>query len=116
MKRQILCKRCGSETNGRFPNKNPYPGEHVKFIDGQALFDEMVCDYCDSPIAVGEECTAFSIWSDYSGRPYYKWEHEFIKVKEAYKIGALVEVNAAKAAKSLMPMFMPDLLEIKEAE
>jgi len=80
MKREILCKKCGSEVRARHPNGSKYPGEGIKFVDGFALFGGMICDHCAEPISEGEECTAFSIWADRA--PYYEWEHEYIKVKE----------------------------------
>lgn len=80
MKREIICEKCEGETRKLFPNANPYPGEHVKFVKGKAKKD-LICDSCADELTAileGDDCCAFSIWADYGGIPYYEWEHEFI--------------------------------------
>jgi len=77
MKREILCPKCRINVRKLFPTDNPYPGEHVMFIDGMALM-QYRCDNCDNTILPGDKCTAFSSWADYGGVPYYEWEGEYI--------------------------------------
>lgn len=80
MKREILCPDCKKELRKTFPSDTPYPGEHVKFVEGKAL-NEYVCDQCDKEIHIGDPCFAFSSWADYGGIPYYEWEGEFIQAQ-----------------------------------
>lgn len=79
MKQDILCTRCAKDRRKQFPDDNPYPGEHIKFVKGIAKKD-MLCDGCatKTPIKKGEPCIAASIWADYGGVPYYEWEDKFI--------------------------------------
>lgn len=81
MKQQIVCMDCKKTLRSLFPTDTPYPGEHVKFIDGKAL-DKYHCDHCDKDINVGDECCAHSIWADHGGQPYYSWEKDFIDITE----------------------------------
>lgn len=75
MKREILCDKCELDMRDLFPTSKPYPGEHVKFLNGKAKKDFM-CDQCGQPIKAGDNCAAMSIWADYGGIPYYVWEGE----------------------------------------
>ena len=79
MKRQIICEKCAKESKRMFPTEIPYPGEHVKFVSGIALHDYR-CDGCVEIIEIkkGDKCTAFTIWADYGGQPYYEWETKFL--------------------------------------
>ena len=79
MKREIICEKCEVKKRKLFPNENPYPGEHIKFVKGKAE-KELICDGCTdyNPIHKGENCCAVSIWADYGGIPYYQWESQFI--------------------------------------
>jgi ribosomal protein L37AE/L43A len=79
MKQEILCPDCALMKEKRYPTKNPYPGEHIKFVEGKAQ-REFKCDYCDKKIETGDEATAFSIWADHGKIPYYKWEHNFLQL------------------------------------
>ena len=78
MKQQIICPKCKDESRKLFPTDTPYPGEHVKFVKGEALKDYR-CDGCGEVIKTGDECSAFSIWADHGAQPYYPWEKDFIK-------------------------------------
>lgn len=77
MKRQIVCMPCKKDLQKLFPTNTPYPGEHVKFCDGNAL-EKYICDNCNDDINFNDPCCAHSIWADYGGQPYYAWEAEFI--------------------------------------
>ena len=81
MKQDILCMDCAKERRELHKTDNPYPGEHIKFVLGEARKD-MLCDGCvtERPIVKGEEVCAYSSWADYGGIPYYKWETQFIKL------------------------------------
>ena len=79
MTREILCPDCRKQTRKMFPTNNPYPNEHIKLVDGEAK-DNFVCDHCNTPILIGMDCTAFSIWSTMRGG-YFPWEHDFIQPK-----------------------------------
>jgi len=81
MKREIVCESCYKDLKKMFPLENPYPGEHVKFVEGNALHS-MVCDNCGTPIQADDNCFAFTIWADHGRRPYFPWESEYIKIKE----------------------------------
>lgn len=77
MKQQILCPACRKETRERFKTDNPFPGEHIKFVDGKAVKD-FVCDHCDKKIDKASPCCAYSIWADSGAQPYYEWEHDYL--------------------------------------
>lgn len=79
MKREILCVWCRPNVRELFPTDNPYPGEHVKFVDGTAKMDR-ICDQCGCPIEAGQTCTAFSSWADYGGIPYFPWESGYLEL------------------------------------
>ena len=81
MKQEIICKTCYPELKETFPSDNPYPGEHVKFVEGTAKL-YMTCDHCNSAIIFGEECYAFTIWADYGGQPYFPWEDKYLILKQ----------------------------------
>jgi hypothetical protein len=83
MKREILCPDCKTKMQKLFPTSNPYPGEYIKFVDGRAKKD-FLCDGCVNirPIKEGDICTAFSIWSENGGIPYFPWESDFIYCPE----------------------------------
>ena len=83
MKRSIICPSCNKKHPNLFAsNDSRYPGEHIKNVEGEALFD-MTCDFCGKPIGEGFPCTANSIWADHSPNPYYPWESEYISIREA---------------------------------
>lgn len=77
MKREILCIKCAEYLKYNVLNA-PYPGEHVKLIKGKLKLGGCICDHCGTPLEVKEEVYCLSIWADYGGIPYYKWEHEYI--------------------------------------
>lgn len=79
MKQEIVCPGCTAELQNLFPTADPFPGEHVKFVDGEALSPYM-CDQCGAQIDQGDKCTAFSIFTDHGAQPYYEWEHEYLEV------------------------------------
>ena len=76
MKREILCPECGMRTRGLFASDNPYPGEHVRFVAGNArtFFN---CDTCNKDIKENAPCVAVSMWHE-DRNPYFAWEHNFI--------------------------------------
>ena len=76
-KRELLCGTCAPGARLQFPNPEPYPGEHVKFVDGAAV-DKFICDGCGALIAKGDATTCLSIWADYGGQPYAPWENHYI--------------------------------------
>lgn len=78
MKREIVCPECEKELKELFPDKDPYPGEHIRFVDGNAK-REMYCDHCLTLIQPGVPCCAFSIYCD--ARPYYNWEDGYLDVE-----------------------------------
>ena len=85
MTQQILCiPKCRDEVRALFPTDDPYPGEHVKFLDGTAL-KNFICDSCNVRINLGDKCCAHSIWADHARVPYYPWEENFIQIKEEVK-------------------------------
>jgi len=77
MKREILCSTCEIASRKLFPVESPYPGEHVKFVNGDSIV-QCRCDDCDRDIKVGEKVCALSIWVDYGGIPYFAWEDEYM--------------------------------------
>jgi len=77
MKREIVCITCREKLLNLFPTDNPYPLEHVKFVDGKAR-KEFFCDHCGREINTTEKCTAVSIWADYGGIPYFEWEPDYL--------------------------------------
>ena len=79
MKQEILCLDCKKSARESYPNDNPYPGEHIKFVDGKA-FKRYLCDHCDKQINQGEDCSCFSIWADHGADPYSPWEKDYIEV------------------------------------
>jgi len=79
MKQQIICVRCQKELRELHQSDEPYPGEHLKFVEGEAL-RRFLCDHCNHDILEYEDCFAYSIWADHSGQPYYEWENQFIKI------------------------------------
>jgi hypothetical protein len=79
MKQSIICGACSIDQRRLFPNDNPYPGEHVKFLPGFAL-QNYYCDLCAAAIFEGEKCVAFSIWTDRT--PYIPWEQVYMKIEE----------------------------------
>lgn len=80
MKREIVCPPCAVDLRNLFRSDNPYPGEHLKFLPGFAL-DDFFCDHCGGAIFTGEDCTAYSVWTD--NTPYFSWESDYIKIKES---------------------------------
>ena len=82
MKQEILCSECDIYLRALFENEPPLDGEHVKFVHGRAK-KTMFCDGCVYPreIKRGDSCTAFSLWADYGGIPYYPWEQDYIKTE-----------------------------------
>lgn len=78
MKREVLCKDCAVQMRKMFPNDSPYPGEHVKFVNGKSKV-QCICDRCSKPINPGDEICAFSSWADYGGVPYSEWEDEYLE-------------------------------------
>lgn len=80
MKREILCSKCEPELRALFPTDTPYPGEHVKFVNGKANKD-LICDQCGQPIKTNDNCVAMSMWADYGGIPYYEWEPEYLRME-----------------------------------
>lgn len=85
MKQEIVCEKCRPELRALFKTDTPYPGEHVKFVDGKAR-ETFICDQCGQLIKAKDNCTAFSSWADYGGIPYYNWEsgciYDFEEQKE----------------------------------
>jgi hypothetical protein len=81
MVRKILCKKCEADSKKLFPNESPYPGEHVKFVPGEAKRD-MICDDCGVDIEIGQQVCAFSIFTDYGGIPYFAWEEEYLNLEK----------------------------------
>ena len=79
MKQEILCIKCGEE---RKTTIKEYPGESFVFERGKAINDYL-CDSCASHVAPGDDCFAFSLWSEMGAIPYYPWEKEYIKEMEA---------------------------------
>ena len=77
MKREIVCPKCELKLRKLFPKESPYPGEHVKFINGLASID-FICDQCGEPILTKNECAAVSFWADYGGIPYFEWEEDYL--------------------------------------
>lgn len=75
MKREIICPDCAAELRKEFPVESPYPGEHVKFVDGTARQD-FRCDQCYAFIQTGDPCSAFTIWTDRQG--FVAREEEYI--------------------------------------
>jgi hypothetical protein len=61
-----------------FPTATPFPGEHVKFVNGKAK-DNFICDQCGCSIKANDNCIAMSTWADYGGIPYRKWEDEYLR-------------------------------------
>ena len=88
MKQQVICMECRAELRKLFPTDAPYPGEHVRFVEGIALRD-YVCDHCGNAIGKGNDCCAHSIWADHGRVPYYPWEEEFIHIDRTGMIAAL---------------------------
>ena len=83
MKREIRCSDCKPKYLGLTLSEeghivDPYPGEHIKVVEGKSLFD-CVCDSCNKTIQINDKCYAVSFWSDY-GHSYYKWEKEYIRI------------------------------------
>ncbi|MCK4521380.1 MAG: hypothetical protein KAU20_02315 [Nanoarchaeota archaeon] len=79
MKREILCSICEAGRRKRYPNGLPYAGEHLKLVNGKALWG-LICDYCGKIIQKEEDCCASSIWADSMKLQYYKWEHEYLQL------------------------------------
>lgn len=79
MVRKLICDTCYTELRNRYPTNSPYPGEHIKFIHGLALND-YICDLCGLKLQVGDDCTAFTIWSDWNAQPYAPWEDGYILI------------------------------------
>lgn len=79
MKREIVCSVCEKKLRDLFPNNSPYPGEHVKFVNGIAL-EDYTCDHGGESIPKDTPCCAVSMWADYGGTPYYPWESECITI------------------------------------
>lgn len=81
MKREILCNGCAKSIKKLFPSEEPFPGEHVKFVEGKAI-NEYRCDECSCDIKTGTNCVTFSCWTDYSKAKYFPWEEYFIEIAE----------------------------------
>jgi len=77
MKREILCPECAREVRRLYPTDNPYPGEGVRFVVGNALAD-CNCDRCNADIKTTGACVAFSIFTTDGRIPYFAWEHNFV--------------------------------------
>ena len=86
MKQEIVCPTCKDMLRKLFPTDSPYPNEHVKFVEGEALRG-FICDQCAASIGEGDHCFAFTIWADHGRIPYHPWEHDFIKPKDEKKGG-----------------------------
>jgi hypothetical protein len=76
MKRQILCPECAKRTRALFPTDNPYPGEHVRFVVGNAKM-VFVCDTCNKELRKNAPCVAVSMWHE-DRNPWYAWEQDYI--------------------------------------
>lgn len=77
MKQEIICKKCDPIIKKEFPSESPYPGEHVKFVNGKAKVP-FICDHCGNRIQHDEPATAFSIWADHGAQPYTPWEDAYL--------------------------------------
>lgn len=76
MKREILCEKCAENKKKLFPSPDPYPGGHVRFVDGKAKFYNL-CDDCMMPLPSGTKITAVTIFTD--TRPYHEWESGYLE-------------------------------------
>ena len=79
MKREIICLKCEKELKELHGSANPYPGEHLRYVEGKAV-DDYVCDQCGISIKKDSLCCCYSIYTDYGGQPYYGWEEEYINL------------------------------------
>lgn len=80
MKREILCIECAGKMHRRLISDNPYLGEYVKFVHGNAKGGYR-CDLCGGDIETGKLCCAFTIYTNRT--PYFAWEGEFISIEKA---------------------------------
>lgn len=78
MKKQIICTNCVEKHPKLFNIGNPYPGEYIKNIEGEALNDYL-CDYCNAEIPVNKKCHAVSF--GLTRIKHVEWEKLFIKEK-----------------------------------
>lgn len=84
MKREINCLDCArkwqqSGISDDFDGlKINFPIEHKKYVHGKAKGDYR-CDGCNKEIKQGEECVAFSLFTDEIH--YYPWESSYIEDK-----------------------------------
>jgi len=81
MVRKILCKKCEEESRKLFPTSSPYPGEHIKFVQG-TIKRACFCDNCDTHIHTKDQVCAMSIYADYGGIPYFEWEDEYLIIEK----------------------------------
>lgn len=84
MKREILCIDCAEKVRKLFPSEEPFPGEHVKFVEGKAI-NKYRCDECSCDIESGADCVTFSCWTDHSRATYFPWEKYFIEIEDDEK-------------------------------
>jgi len=79
VKREIVCPTCEPILRQTFSVAvTEHSEEHFKFLKGKAIHS-FFCDQCNCIIGIGDICFAVSLWSDFRGIPYWKWEHEYIE-------------------------------------
>lgn len=82
MKRELQCPKCAEHLKLNVFNKPSAPGEHVKYVKGKLMHDGLICDFCGIQLECGQDVYCMSIWADYGGIPYYKWEHEYVLLED----------------------------------
>lgn len=78
MKQEILCEGCGGRSKRHYPTSEPYRGEYIEHIDGDAL-DDYRCDQCYAVIRKGDSCVARGQWTIQTSRTHeHMWWRNFI--------------------------------------
>lgn len=75
MKREILCPECGRNTRDLFPSDNPYSGEYINFVVGNAR-DHFSCDHCNRNLKPMAACVAFMVYTAMD--QFYPWWNDYI--------------------------------------
>ena len=90
MTRKILCNHCSDKfkellnlpvvpTRIRSEKFKVFGDEHIKFVHGTSI-RKCVCDDCNTPIIVADECYAVSIHKGQMPFPDWDWEKEYLQL------------------------------------
>ena len=90
MKREILCPPCAMQFAADVV-QSLLPTRFVEVVEADEcvrmevgdLLLAVRCDHCNRPLAAGAAAWCASLWSETVGRPYVRWESDYIAPRPA---------------------------------